>query len=168
MIPYSFLPPFCAEVQAQGIAVHFCRSIDEIAALARPDTALIHIYKEEWAPPPMPAFAQAGLQFHTSGQAAIVSRKDTANETLSRHGVPMPPMVQETDAAAGPVFSNEFDVSGAEVELVTDPAELDPDRYNTAYVDTQRSFEGVSYHTCIRLLCVGPRLIHAWVRARCR
>ena len=45
---------------------------------------------------------------------------------------------------------------GAEVELVADPAALDPDRYNTTFIDTRRSFEGTSYHTCIRILSVGP------------
>ena len=60
----------------------------------------------------MPAFAQAGLQFHTPEQAVTVSRKYTTNKILSRHGVRRPPMVQHGAAATGLVFSNECDVTG--------------------------------------------------------
>jgi hypothetical protein len=45
-------------------------------------------------------------------------------------------------------------------------AEADASRYNTALVDTRISHDGRSYYTCVRLLCVGSRIVHAYVRAR--
>ena len=51
-------------------------------------------------------------------------------------------------------------------EVVSDISALDPARYNRALINTVQRFDGNEYYTCVRLMCIGQRIIHTIVRAR--
>ena len=64
------------------------------------------------------------------------------------------------------IFSNAIRDTGAEVQLLDDMRETDANRYNTEFIDTRVDFRGESYFTTVRLMCVGPEIVHAYVRVR--
>jgi hypothetical protein len=69
-------------------------------------------------------------------------------------------------APEGRVFSNLRQDSAGAVTVLDRLDQADADRYNTSFVDTRVTHAGRTYYTCVRLLCVGPHVVHGYVRAR--
>lgn len=101
---------------------------------------------------------------HSVEQGRIVGHKIRQNKVLTAAGVPMPRLI-ETGGAFETAFSNEVSNAHVPVQLVGNAAELDPDRYNTEYVDCRHAFEGELWHVCIRAQAVGGQVLFSWVRA---
>lgn len=170
--PTDFLPPFIHALWRSGLRTRFAATPDELRAglgTAGRRPAIVHIYDEERETGALAladdVCADAGLVFNRVALGAAVARKDETNRRLSAHGVRVPRMMQNVEPGET-AFSNAPGASGAEVSLVRRPGALDPARYNTAFIDTRRSFRGAEYHTTIRLMCVGGTPVAAWVRAR--
>jgi hypothetical protein len=166
--PDQFFPGFCQHLAEQGYAVHFASSPAELAErLALPNAALIHLYNEEREIPEavqMAAFdARAQVVFNNVRTGSIIGHKARTNAWLSGLGIAMPSMTPRPGAT---VFSNAPAATSHFAWLVDDPAQLDPDRYNTEFIDTTFDFGAKSYFATVRLLCVGRSVVHAFVGLR--
>jgi hypothetical protein len=164
----AFFPRFAACLARAGVATEIVTSLAELpAALTRTGgpAVLVHVYREVAhridRPEVIEAERQAAAVFNRAESGPIVADKLLTNELLTGCGVRMPSLT-----SVGPVFSNHRQDSRAEVLVVQRISEADPSRYNTAFVDTRVAYGGRTYHTCVRLICVGGRIVHGYVRAR--
>ena len=145
----------------------FATDIGELRAAVAADvpTVIVNVYSEVAyridAPEVIEIEARVAGVFNRSQIGPIVADKVASNRFLAERGVAMPGM-----APGGRVFSNSRQATKAPVAVLDSLAEADPSRYNTAFVDTRISHGGRSYYTCVRLLCVGSSIVHAYVRAR--
>ncbi len=101
---------------------------------------------------------------HSVEHGRVVGHKIRQNKVLTAAGVPMPRLI-ETGSSFETAFSNEVSNAHVPVQLVGNAAELDPDRYNTEYVDCRHEYEGEMWHVCIRAQAVGEQVLFSWVRA---
>jgi hypothetical protein len=166
----EYFPAFTARLAEQDIDCSFVWNEDGLeAAVDARDTALLHLYNEEtgcaYNDRIRAIEAQASMVFCPRRAGAIVATKPDANRYLTARGVPMPEMVDPSHAN-GPVFSNTAIGSGHRTIVTQTPEMLDPARYNTAYVDTRRTFDGETYHTMFRIQAIGRQILHAYPRAR--
>jgi hypothetical protein len=100
--------------------------------------------------------------FNAPSSAAVIADKRATNRLLARHGIAVPAMAGAHETR---IFSNAVARSNAPT-LVLEEASGDPERYETRFVDTRVTHRGAAYYTSLRLLCVGPTILHAYVRAR--
>lgn len=162
----SFLPAFAARLAREGMATALVTDPGELrAAMSRRPAILVHIYREVAyridTPEVIEAEGKAVGVFNAARTGPIIADKLLTNDFLSPRGIPMPSLAPE-----GRVFSNHRQDSGADVAVLDRIEEAESGRYNTAFVDTRVGHRGRTYHTCVRLLCVGARLVHGYVRAR--
>lgn len=133
------------------------------------DTALIHLFNEEKACAYNDRIraieARCSLVFCTRRAGAIVAKKAYANQYLTARGIPMPEIIQTADTDL-PVFSNAAIGSGRRTIVAATARDIDPQRYNTRYVDTRLQFDGVTYHTMFRIQAMWGEILHAYPRAR--
>ncbi|WP_170391169.1 hypothetical protein [Ruegeria arenilitoris] len=101
---------------------------------------------------------------HSVEHGRVVGHKIRQNKVLTAAGVPMPRLI-ETGSSFQTAFSNEVSNAHVPVQLLGNAAELDPDRYNTEYVDCRHEYEGEMWHVCIRAQAVGEQVLFSWVRA---
>lgn len=101
---------------------------------------------------------------HSVEDGRVVGHKIRQNKVLTAAGVPMPRLI-ETGSSFETAFSNEVSNAHVPVQLVGNATELDPDRYNTEYVDCRHEYEGEMWHVCIRAQAVGEQVLFSWVRA---
>lgn len=165
MQPACFLPPFCAVLASRGIASHFVSSPQDLAVRTGPHTVVVHIYREvgcDIAEPGIVAAQKDSIVFNAPLVGRMIADKKAAHRAFSEAGLPMPPLARGDERY---IFSNAVQDSGAATRLLKAGQELNPERYNTAFIDTRVAYEGKSYFTTVRLMCVGPHILHAYVRA---
>lgn len=135
--------------------------------MSLPNAAIIHLYNEERNVPAeadvAAADASAAVVFNSVRTGAVIGHKARTNAWLSGAGIAMPSMQPRPGAT---VFSNAPAATSHFAWLVDDPAKLDPDRYNTEFIDTTFDFGPKSYFATVRLLCVGRTIVHAFVGLR--
>ncbi|HQY44804.1 MAG TPA: hypothetical protein PK450_11575 [Paracoccaceae bacterium] len=168
MNPSNFLPAFLPALARLGLQPHFAFAPSDIRAqIARHDATAIAIWNEEKHRNGDPAFREAtesaGLLFNSFATGAKIARKLETNIWLSGHGIRMPPVVRDGEDH---VFSNTALGSSQPVALVAPGDPIDPERYNTRYIDTRVDHEGRPYLTSVRLMAVGPHVVGAFVGAR--
>jgi hypothetical protein len=162
-----FFPPFCQQLAQAGIATVVATSLGEVraAVAASGPTIIVNVYREVEHRIDLPAMTaledQATAVFNRSTTGPLIADKLRTNEFLTGHGVAMPSL-----APSAKVFSNSRNDTAAPVSVLDSIEAADPARYNTGFIDTRVAVGGRTYHTCVRLLCVGTKLIHAYVRAR--
>jgi hypothetical protein len=166
--PTLFFPGFCQRLAELGHATRFVFTpADLAAAMAQPNSILIHLYNEEnIIPEPADvteAEAAARLVFNGLATGQIIGKKPETNRWLSAKGVLMPSMRLTPGSV---VFSNAVATTSAPAWTVADPGDLDENRYNTEFIDTSVMFEGRRYFTTVRLLAVGRRIVHSFVGIR--
>lgn len=165
----AYLPALCDALREAGYDTRFVVSLDALErAMDGPaPVAVVMIYNEEWHIPSGPrldaALARADLVFHHPDTGRIVADKRRTNAVLSAAGVPMPRMVTRVE---GRVFSNDVSASAAAVSVLEEGAALDAARYNTEFIDTRVEHGGKDYYSTVRVMCIGPSITHALVRAR--
>jgi hypothetical protein len=137
---------------------------------------LVFVYREAWALNNL-AFGYAveqteqvarendNIVLHNIGLGRLIGDKSRTNRVLCDAGIRVPKLVTEK-AAAFEVFSNKTDGTHAPVFLHEPGAELDLKRYNTAYVDTTRYYNGEIYYVVLRAMCVGEKCTTIYVRLR--
>lgn len=162
----TFLPPFAARLGRAGVATTLVADPAELPdAMATGPAVLVHVYREVAhridTPEVIAAERRAAGVFNRADAGPIIADKALTHDRLTGHGVAMPSL--EPD---GLVFSNDRQDSGAAVAVLERLAEADAGRYNTAFVDTRVAHEGRTYYTSVRLVCVGARILHGYVRAR--
>jgi hypothetical protein len=166
----EYFPAFTARLAEQDIDCSFVWNEDglEAAADAR-DTAILHLYNEEKACAYNDRIraveARASMVFCPRRAGAILAHKPATNRFLTARGVAMPEMLDTTSALV-PVFSNSAIGSGHRTIVTDTPEALAPDRYNTRYIDTRRTFGNKTYHTMFRIQSIGQQVLHAYPRAR--
>jgi hypothetical protein len=162
-----FFPAFCATLARSGIRTCFATGPRELRSAVdrKLPTVIVNVYREV-------AYRidhrdvveienQAAGVFNRSSIGPIVAEKAKTNQYLAARGIAMPSLTPH-----GRVFSNSRQASGAPVAVLDSLADADPSRYNTDFVDTRISYGGERYYSCVRLLCVGSRIVHSYVRAR--
>lgn len=164
----GFLPPFLRELRTQGYATYFCTSLSQLERMVNRDeeAIVINVFGEDHhsisSDRMSRAEAKARLVFNRSKIGSILADKQKSLEHFTKHGVPMPP----PPVAGTPVFSNERTGTAMPVKIVDTPEQADQNRYNRAMIDTVQTFEGRSYYTYVRLMCIADRIVDATVRAR--
>lgn len=109
--------------------------------------------------------ALQGIQLiHTFSQSMRIASKKMTNAILRSHAVPVPQM--QSGRAVGSVFSHGNVASHGEIELLSQGDAIPDGTFGAEYIDCTHSFDGRDYHVCIRLLCVGPHVNSAFLRAR--
>lgn len=162
----DFLPPFAARLARDGVATALATDpVTLREAMAKGPSILVHVYREVAyridTPQVLEAESRAVAVFNAARTGPIIADKVLTNDFLAPRGVPMPSLAPE-----GRVFSNLRQDSGGAVAVLERIEEAEVGRYNTAFVDTRVAHQGRSYHTCVRLVCVGARIVHGYVRAR--
>jgi hypothetical protein len=167
VVASRFFPPFCAHLAKSAIGTICATSMGEFrSAVSRSEPAVIvNVYREVAyridRPEILEIERQAAGVFNRAEAGPIVADKDESNLYLTGRSVAMP-----TLAAQGKVFSNSRQDSGASVSVLTSLEQADASRYNTEFIDTRVTHCGKTYYTCVRLLCIGSKIVHAYVRAR--
>lgn len=162
----QFLPAFAARLARDRVAVALATDPAQLRrSMAQGPAILVHVYREvayriDTAEVIEAEHRAAGV-FNAAWNGPIIADKLLTNDFLTPRGVPMPSLAPE-----GPVFSNLRQDSGGAVAVLDRIQEADSGRYNTEFVDTRVDYGGRTYHTCVRLLCVGARIVHGYVRAR--
>jgi hypothetical protein len=95
----------------------------------------------------------------------LIADKTRTNRELHEAGISVPKFVTE-NTARFEVFSNENAASHAAAFFHDAGAELDPQRYNTAYIDTTHYYAGQVYYVALRAMSVGSKCVSIFVRAR--
>ena len=170
--PKLFFPTFCRIIAHCGVGSVYVKDRQGLEqALQSSDeapTVLIDILNEDFDDQVEDNIPQELLQgvravFNSRRIARIIRDKKVTNTFLSERSVPMPRL---GGLQNGRVFSNARWGSKEEVSVHDGTEDLDGDRYNSEFVDTQVQFEENVYHTSIRLMCIGSRLVQVYVRAR--
>jgi hypothetical protein len=164
----QLFPAFCQNLRELGFATHICTSHRQIEH--RIDKAkvaiLINIFGEDHndiaSPQMIHLENKTAAVFNRAKMGTIIADKQRSLEHFTKFGVPMPPK----PSADGVTFSNARTGTARTVSLVSGTQELDEGRYNRAMINTVQTFEGRSYHTTVRLMCVADQIVHAMVRAR--
>ena len=164
----GFLPPFLRELRRQGYATYLCTSLNQLERMIsrKDDVILINVFGEDQhsisSERMSRAEAKARLVFNRSQIGPILADKQKSLEHFTKYGVPMPP----APVTGTPIFSNERTGTALPVKIVDTPEQADQTRYNRAMIDTVQTFEGRSYYTSVRLMCIADRIVHTMVRAR--
>lgn len=164
----QLFPAFCLTLRELGFATHICtshreveRRIDKVKA-----AILINVFGEDHndiaSPHMIRLESKATAVFNRAQMGAVIADKQRSLEHFTKFGVPMPPQ----PSAEGLTFSNARTGTARTVNLVSGTQKLDEGRYNRAMINTVQAFEGRSYHTTVRLMCVADQIVHAMVRAR--
>jgi hypothetical protein len=161
-----FIPPFALRLARAGVATALAAGPAELRAAMTPGPAiLVHVYREVAyridTPEVLEAEGRAAGVFNAARSGPIVADKVLTNEFLTGRGVRMPSLSPE-----GRVFSNLRQDSAGAVVIVDRLDRAEAGRYNTSFVDTRITLAGQTYYTSVRLLCVGARILHGYVRAR--
>lgn len=162
-----FFPPFCRQLASAGIGTVVATGLGEVRPVvaAGGPTIIVNVYREVGHRIDLPAVTElegrATAVFNRSTLGPLIADKQRTNLFLTENGVAMPSLTPR-----GKVFSNSRQDTGAAVSILDGLEQADADRYNTDFVDTRVIYGGATYYTCVRLLCVGSRIVHAYVRAR--
>jgi hypothetical protein len=164
----GFVTPFCQELRRHGFATYICTSIDQLEKLVEGQKAsiVVHLYGEDHVDIRSDRMAkveaQAAVVFNSAEIGPVLADKQMSLEHFTKFGVPMPP----PPVPGVPVFSNDRKGASREIAILESSDLLDESRYNRAMIDTVQTFEGRSYHTSVRLMCIADRVFNAMVRAR--
>ena len=164
----QFFKPFCQELRRLGFATHFCISMKQVQRCIDrlPGCILINLFGEDHfniSTPQMHRIEEkAALVFNNSETGAILADKQWSCDHFEQNGIPMPPAPESGEA----IFSNSRYGTRQSVEVVSNISLADQQRYNRALIDTVQTFEGRSYYTSVRLMCIADQIAQTLVRAR--
>jgi hypothetical protein len=175
--PRFFNPIFRQVLGEYGIGLEECWADELVRSPERYRNQLvILVYAEVWAltniafestveQTERAAREHNNIVLHGIELGRLVADKDRTNRVLCKAGISVPKLVTE-NTAAFEVFSNENAATHA-TAFVQDPgAELDVNRYNTAYIDTTHYYAGQIYYVALRAMSVGAKCTAIYVRAR--
>lgn len=170
--PRKFFPPFCRVLAACGISSAYVNDFTklerELTVSREKPIILVNLVNEEHDNLqdydfPETVLDRVAVTFNSHRVATIIRDKKETNLFLSRNNILMPSLSDLKDKT---IFSNANIGSQERVLLYTAEEELDSNRYNVEFIDTRIQFEEAEYYTCIRLMCIGSRLVQVYVRAR--
>ena len=131
-------------------------------------TAVILVYSETRERHLLRDFADltqknAAFTFYNNPKTGeIIGDKLATNSELSGAGILTPPLAGGTTRA----FSNAPMDSHATTSVVDTGQPLNPERYNTRFINTVRVHNGKSYYVALRTLAVSGTMIAAYIRLR--
>ncbi len=167
-----FFPPFCRVLAKHGLASVFVHDLAGLEREVRPPDGLpiivIDLVNELYDPLdrfciPENLASSVRAIFNSRPIAKIIRDKREANLFFSRNGILMPRL----DNLAGKrIFSNLRVGSKEAVFLFNDIHTAPEGRYNAEFIDTTARIGDNAFYTTVRLMCVGPCLLQAYVRAR--
>ena len=169
--PEIFFPPFSSVLAACGVSTAYVSNKErmerEILESDRIPVILVNLIHELDAENdrydiPENLANKFRAIFNRHKIAKIIGDKVEANIFFTKHDISMPRLRPN----AGKVFSNTRFGSHDKVLLYESIDDADSERYNTELIDTKIKFRGATYFTCIRLICIGTRVLQIYVRAR--
>ena len=167
-----FFPSFCRVLGQYGIESTYVKDITalekEIQSSKGMPTILIDLVNETYDDPyayeiPEVLSRKLSAVFNSRHLARIIRDKKEAKAFLSRNNILMPSIASLEHKK---IFSNARIGSQAPVLVYENVTEMDEGRYNTEFIDTRIRFQNTVYYTTVRLMCIGSRLLSAYVRAR--
>ncbi len=174
--PDVFWPRFVAHLHALGCTVDLHATSNGFFSSDRRygEAVIVPVYNESCIGSPR-AFAEIvgivetaqarserSIVCNAPRAGRIMGDKQVTNVELTAAGVPMPTLLRDPPVH-GTIFSNARVGSGAEVRL-TD--QIDPARYNAAFIDTTQTYRDRRYFVCLRAMCIGATAYAVLVRAR--
>lgn len=169
-----FFPHFSCTLQKHGIGSIYVNNIasleQELLLSERIPIILIDLVNEDYDDLdihdiPDTLSNQSSVVFNSRHVARIIGDKKQANIFLSSNGVSMPKMA-DRKTENRKIFSNARIGSKEPVIVYDNINKADGDRYNTEFIDTRIRYGEDIYYTTVRLMCIGSRLVQAFVRAR--
>ena len=170
----KFFPSFCRVLGKNEIGSVFVYDIDSMERNTQDSVdkhILINLISERKINPayniPSSILKKFNLVFNSYSLAETIRNKKVTNEFLSSCGVPVP----RAQSSGTRIFSMEKIERGRhDTAIVVDASDkISVDRYNTEFIDTRVQFENNSYYTCVRIMCIGSRVVKFVVQARsCR
>ena len=167
----TFFPSFCRTMAQHGISCVYVKDLEslenQLSESHRMPTIVINLVHEIFDFGAYEATDsmrhRMSALFNSHRIARVIRDKEQTNAFFSQNKIPVP----SCDIERGrKVFSNAKVGTHAPVFVSDDIQNLDDARYNVQYIDTRQKFNGSEYHTSIRLMCIGPRLLQIFVRAR--
>lgn len=165
---FQFLPGFFGELRKRGFHTELVFDLDNLAKSFGRDLPiiLVHVFGEDHTligGKELEALeAKAAAVFNSANVGPLLADKMAYHKRLESAGIAVPALqgeggfVRERTGTMRPTSVDEEKVS----EL--DEAQL----IRTEFVDTTFEFEGGSFFTTARLLCIGSEVMHAYIRAR--
>ena len=132
-------------------------------------TVFVLVYNEVFQREAMKEFATLasldGFTVYNSPRTGeIIGDKVATNTLLESAGILTPSMVNNTGNKR--TFSNARIGSNAAVSIVDAGQSLDPNRYNSLFINTVHDYKGKSYCVALRALTVTGSMLSAYVRLR--
>ena len=166
-----FFPHFCkvlAQEKIESVFVHDIASLEHNLLAGDRKNILINLIDEERSGIDIYNYSDDLMSrcdsvFNSMNSAKIIRDKKATNEFLSAHGILMP---KYGTSHHGRIFSQSRTGYSSAAKLVYEGNQASSDRYNTEYIDTIVQYDGKDYYTCIRIMCIGTRLIKVLVLAR--
>ncbi len=166
-----FFPHFCQQLGRNGFASVFVHDPESLQRKLRTDgmpNILINLLGEGadnriYALPPH-LENSISLIFNSRRLGDIVGCRKTTNTLLAEHGVSVP--------RRNPLTSGKrkiFSLGGGypnSATIADSYQELESGRYNVEFIDTRMAFQGKTYVTSLRIMCIGSRVIKFIIRAR--
>ena len=168
----KFFPPFCQVLGQHGIGSAYIRNSADLQRelLSSREMPIIlidlvhELYDELESEKMIREYgSRIGVVFNSYKVAHVVRDKKIANDYLSSHGIPMP---RCGGLDRQKIFSNVRIGTKEPVFVHDDIGDADKSRYNSEFIDTRIRIGDTSYYTSVRLMCIGSRLLQAYVRAR--
>ena len=170
--PEIFFPPFSRVLAACGISTAYVnnkREMErELLVSDRIPVILVNLIHELHAEKDRYDISEKlATKFHAifnrHNIAKIIGDKIEANIFFTKHKISMPSLHPNTGEK---IFSNTRFGSHDKVLLYESIEDADIERYNTGFIDTRIEFGNAVYFTCIRLICIGTRVLQIYIRAR--
>ncbi len=132
-------------------------------------TVFILVYNEVFQRELLPHFvdltSNTDFRFYNApSTGAIAGDKRATNQVFSKAGIPVPTIVGTE--ATSIVFSNAPIGSHNTTAVIDIGRQLDSNRYNTRFIDTEHDYNGKSYYVALRTLAVTGTMIAAYARLR--
>ncbi|WP_299792780.1 hypothetical protein [uncultured Marivita sp.] len=163
-----FFPPFCDELRRNGFKIEWAWSKKELARRLAGNLPafIIHLYGEDNVQILDEDIQQiekmAVATFNRAETGPLLADKIASQKILSDAGVNVPPVTTNSGHVRRRLGSKKSTDLGGQV-----PAnEKEENFIRTRFIDTRVNFNGKSYYTTIRLICVDEIVLHAYPRAR--
>jgi hypothetical protein len=171
--PHLYFPKFVYGLAKRGAALIGYRDCAEaLRNISRHDpkrTIVVLIYNESFQREAMKEFESLASQgdfiiYNAPRTGEIIGDKIANNKFLQDSGILTPSIVN--GKVNQRTFSNARVGSNAAVNVVDAGQPLDPERYNSSFINTVHTFKGKSYYVALRTLTVTDTILSAYVRLR--
>lgn len=102
---------------------------------------------------------------HNSKIGKILNNKMQTNLLYSQNNISCPEIITDKNYN-GLIFSNALKSSGQQTQILENGSLIQPERYNTKFIDTSFEFQGEEYYASPRIMCVKGKINDICLRFR--